>query len=167
VCFAVQDGEMAFTKKRFPEATAGQITKKFFGISDDQASNRSAVRRLLIGALEVAVLIPALFFLRFGDVSGLGWGTIIFFVVYCLLAAIGLQFRSQTRHHTPVAARGDWLDWIGAFWLVSCAFGRLLGWIATSVFPSNRVDLALVVFTSGRTGRRRAVDYGHSFDSVP
>jgi hypothetical protein len=126
---------MTSTKKPSPEDTARQIAKTFFGVGDDPASTRSAVRRLLLSALEAAVLIPALFFARFGEVGGLGWGTTLFFVVYCLLAAVGLQFRSQTKYHTPVAARGDWLDWIGAFWLVSCAFGPFFGWMLTSALP--------------------------------
>lgn len=127
-------------KRPSPDAAARQIAKTYFGVGDDAASNRYAVRRLLFGALEVAALIPALFFLRFGEVGGLGWGMTIFFVAYCLLAAIGLQFRSKARYHTPIVARGDWVDWIGAFWLVSCAFGPLFGWIATSAIPLTESD---------------------------
>ena len=126
---------MTLPKKPSPEDTANQVAKTFFGVGDDPASTRAAVRRLLLGAVEVAVLIPALFYLRFGVVGGLGWGMTVFFVVYCLLAAVGLHFRARTDYHTPVALRGDWLDRIGAFWLVACAFGPLFGWIATSMLP--------------------------------
>ncbi len=126
---------MASTKRPASQETADQIAEGFFGVDDNPATQRAAVRNLLLGAIEVAFLIPVLFLLRFGEVGGLGWGTTVFFVVYCLLAAVGLQFRSQPKYHTPVTARGDWLDWVGAFWLVSCAFGPLLGWIATSAFP--------------------------------
>jgi hypothetical protein len=31
-----------------------------------------------------------------------------------------------------VALRGDWLDHIGAFWLVACALGPFLGWVLVS-----------------------------------
>jgi hypothetical protein len=31
--------------------------------------------------------------------------------------------------------RGDWLDRIGAFWLVSCAFGPLFSWFLASIVP--------------------------------
>jgi len=31
--------------------------------------------------------------------------------------------------------RRDWVDRVGAFWLVGCAFGPLLGWLVTETFP--------------------------------
>ena len=117
-----------------PEETSKQIATSFFGVEDD-ASRRRAIIQLLFSAVACAVLVPAIFWLRFGEVSGLAWGTTIFFVAYCLLAAIGLYFQPRTAYHTPVRLRGDWLDRIGAFWLVCCVFGPLLGWMITSVFP--------------------------------
>jgi MFS family permease len=62
----------------------------------------------------------------------LGWGVAVFLVVLQFLAAVGLYFRHRTEFHTSVELRGDWVDRAGAFWLVSCAFGPLLGWIVTS-----------------------------------
>jgi hypothetical protein len=121
--------------KPSPKETADQAAKSFFGAGTDEASQKTAIRQLLLGAVECAVLIPLLFYWRFGEVGGLGWGTTIFFVFYCLLAAIGLYFRSRPEYHTPVPLRGDWLDRIGAFWLVCCVFGPLLGWIITSALP--------------------------------
>jgi hypothetical protein len=118
-----------------PKETADRIAKVFFGVGSDKASQQTAIRQLLLGAVECAVLIPLLFFWRFGDIGGLGWGTTIFFVGYCLLAATGLYFRPRTEYHTPVRLRGDWVDRVGAFWLVSCVFGPLLGWMITSAFP--------------------------------
>jgi hypothetical protein len=56
-------------------------------------------------------------------------------VVYCLLSATGLYFLPRTEYHTPVALRGDWVDRLGAFWLVSCAFGPFFGWALTSTLP--------------------------------
>jgi hypothetical protein len=117
-----------------PKETADRVAKSFFGVTDE-ASNKTAIRQLLLGAIECAVLIPLLFYLRFREVGGLGWGTTIFFVFYCLLAAIGLYFRSRPEYHTPVRLRGDWLDHIGAFWLVACVFGPLFGWMLTSALP--------------------------------
>jgi hypothetical protein len=115
--------------------TADRVAKSFFGVGSDEASNKTAIRQLLLGVVECAVLIPLLFYLHFGEVGGLGWGTTIFFVFYCLLAAIGLYFRSRPEYHTPVRLRGDWLDHVGAFWLVCCVFGPLFGWMITSAFP--------------------------------
>lgn len=117
-----------------PQETADQVAKAFFGVTDN-VTRQTAMRQLLIGAVECAILIPALFYLRFGEIGGLGWGTTIFFVAYCLLAVVGLYYRPQTGFHTSVRRRGDWLDRIGAFWLVSCVFGPFLGWIITAAFP--------------------------------
>lgn len=118
-----------------PEKTAGQVAKAFFGVGPDKASRQRAIRELLLSALESVVLVPLLFYLRFGEVTDLGWGLTVFFVVYCLLAAVGLYFRPKSEFHTPVKLRGDWIDHLGAFWLVSCAFGPFFGWVVTSVFP--------------------------------
>jgi MFS family permease len=73
--------------------------------------------------------------MRFGRVDGFAWSLTAFIVVLCLLIAIGLQFSHQPRFHTPVAGRGDWADKIGAFWLICCVFGPLLGWITTAFVP--------------------------------
>jgi hypothetical protein len=117
-----------------PQKTADQVAKTFFGVTSE-TTRQTAIRQMLIGAVECAVLIPALFYLRFDEISGLGWGTTIFFVGYCLLSAIGLYYRPRIEYHTQVRLRGDWADKIGAFWLISCVFGPFLGWLITSAFP--------------------------------
>lgn len=117
------------------EAISDKIAQKLFGAGPDPAERTVAARRLLLWAVIYAVLLPALFYLRFGEVDGLGWGTTIFFVVYCLLAAAGLYFGPRREFHTPVRLRGDWLDRIGAFWLVACVFGPFFGYVVTAIFP--------------------------------
>jgi hypothetical protein len=118
-----------------PTETARKVARTFFGAGSDNASRQKAIRRMLVGAISFAVLVPLCFYLRFGEVGPLGWGTTIFFVVYCLLAATGLYFLPRSEYHTPVALHGDWADRLGAFWLVSCAFGPFFGWILTSALP--------------------------------
>lgn len=118
-----------------PQETADQMAEHFFGMSTDAESRKAAVWQFLVGTAECLFLIPLLFYWRFGEIGGFGWGVTTFFVVYCLVAAMGFYFRPRTEYHTPVGLRGDWLDKVGAFWLVSCAFGPLLGWIITSVWP--------------------------------
>lgn len=114
--------------------TANEIAKNFFGVEDDPESQKTAIRQFLFGAVMCAILLPTIFFLRFGEVGPLGWGTTVFFVMYCLLTALGLYYRNRPDYHSPVHPRGDWLDWLGAFWLVSCVFGPFFGWVVTSVF---------------------------------
>lgn len=118
-----------------PQATADSVARTFFGIEADPGSRSRALRRFLLGALEAAILVPGLFWLRFGEVGPLGWGATVFFVAYCLVAAIALYFRPRTSYHTPVPLRGDWLDKIGAFWLIACVFGPFFGWVIAAIGP--------------------------------
>ena len=117
------------------QKVADQVAKTYFGVTDE-FDRRHVIHKCLLGAVEAAVLTPFLFLLRFGRVGPLGWGTTVFFVVYLLLTAIGLYFRPYTKYHSPVPLRGDWLDRVGAFWLVGCVFGPFFGWVVTSgAFP--------------------------------
>lgn len=118
-----------------PKRIAHQVAKAYFGVGTDDASPKAAIRQMLVSAAVCAVTIPLLFYWRFGEIGGLGWGTTIFFVAYCLLAAIGLYFLPREEYHTPVNLRGDWVDRLGALWLISCVFGPLLGWFITALFP--------------------------------
>jgi len=113
--------------------TAETVAHRFFRQQTDAASTKRNVRRWLVGAVWAGVLVPLLFYLRFGTVNSFGWGATVFFVAYCILAAIGTYFLVRPEYHTPVAVRHDWLDRIGAFWLVACAFGPFFGWVLTSV----------------------------------
>ncbi|HEX8072216.1 MAG TPA: hypothetical protein VF546_19880 [Pyrinomonadaceae bacterium] len=114
-----------------PQETADRVAETYFGVTDE-AARRRAVRQLLVAAVECFLIVPPLFQLRFGQVGPLGWGTTVFFSVYCLLAAVGLYFRPRTEYHTPVRLRGGWADRVGSFWLVACAFGPFFGWVVTS-----------------------------------
>ncbi len=138
-----------------PQETADAVAETFFGVTDE-ASRRRVIRQCLVAAPLLAVLVPAIFYLYFGGVGPLGWGATVFFVVYCLLCAVGLYFRPRAEYHTLVPVRGDWLDRVGAFWLMGCAFGPLFGWVLTTgaipVTPASwhwlyglRVVLAAVV----------------------
>ena len=114
-----------------PQEVADEVGERFFGVTDE-ASRRLAIRKWLIGIIWCTALIPLAFYLRFKRIGPLGWGTTVAFDVYCLLSAIGLYFQPRTEYHSPVQLRGDWLDRIGAFWLVGCAFGPLFGWMVTT-----------------------------------
>lgn len=118
-----------------PQETADQVVQGYFGLGSDPPFRQRAIRRLLAGAALAALLIPGIFYVNFWEVGPLAWGLTIFLVLFCLLAAVGLAFQPLTNFHTPVPLRGGWADRLGAFWLVSCAFGPLLGWVITTVLP--------------------------------
>lgn len=123
------------TRPTAPIRTAEAIARTFFRTGSDPDSLKRDIRRWLMGVVWSALLIPAIFYLRFGEVGPLGWGTTIFFSAYCLLSAIGLYFLVRPKYHTPVIRRNDWLDRIGAWWLVACVLGPFFGWLLTSAFP--------------------------------
>ena len=93
------------------------------------------VRGFLIAAASAAISIPLLFYIRFGEIGGFAWGFTIFLVVFCLLVALGLYIQPRTQTHPQIRVQNNWTDRLGAFWLISCAFGPFLGWVITSVFP--------------------------------
>ena len=116
------------------------MARSFYGVTDE-ASRRQTIRSSLISIIWLTILVPTAFYLRFHEVGPLGWGTTVFFDVYCVLVAVGLYFRPRREFHSPVRLKGDWLDRVGAFWLVGCVFGPLFGWIVTTgtipVTPSS------------------------------
>jgi len=98
-------------------------------------SRRRVILEWLGATPKITALIPMAFYLEFGAIGRLGWGCAVFLDVYCLLWAIGLYFLPRTEYYSPVQLRRDWVDRVGAFWLVGCAFGPLLGWLVTETFP--------------------------------
>jgi hypothetical protein len=118
-----------------PKETADFVARSIFHVEADPASRNRAAKEMLVSALFAAIIIPALFYLRFGEVGPLGWATTVFFVMYCVVATIGLHLGPRTQYHTPVPLRNDWLDKIGAFWLMACVFGPFFGWVIASVVP--------------------------------
>ena len=134
---------------------ANKVVRSFFKQETDPASVRRNVRQWLIGSVCALLLVPIIFYLRTGEVGPLGWGLTIFFVAYCLVAAVGLHFLVRPEYHTPITYRNDWIDRVGAFWLVACVFGPLFGWALTSIvsltsdnwrwFYWGRVGLCIVL----------------------
>jgi len=127
---SIQDDD---TEPQLPEPAAG-IARGFFGAGSSRRSLERAARRMWWGALWAAVLIPLLFWLRFGEVGPLGWGLTLFFIAYCAVTGVGLYFLPRPEYHTPVKLKSATSGRIGAFWLVACTFGPLVGWVATEAF---------------------------------
>lgn len=114
-------------------AAAHAIAKTFFGASGNAKQDKHLIKRYLVSVPGSLIVIPLLFYIGTGQVGPLGWGLSIFLGVYCALAAAGLYFLHRPEYHSPVATRGDWVDRVGAFWLVSCAFGPFLSWVLLNV----------------------------------
>ena len=110
---------------------ADEVARDLFGVKDE-ITKQHVVRDCLTSTPIVLVLIPAIFWLRFGEVGQLGWGITIFFEAYLLLTAVGLFFKDRTEYHSPVQLQGGFFDRVGSFWMVACLFGPLLGWFFTT-----------------------------------
>lgn len=119
-----------------PEAvkTAEAVARDIF--RSDPATRRRDVRRWLFGAVWAFIIVPPLFWLRFGEVGPVGWGTSVFFSVFCILTAVGLHFLRRPEYHTPVRVQFGWADKIGAFWLVACGLGPFVGWMVSGFASS-------------------------------
>ena len=113
-----------------------QILARYFQADASREDDSHLVRGYLLGAVEAAILVPLLFYWKFGKVSWFAIGFTIFLVVLNLLVALGFFLHNRTAFHTKVAPANRIADRIGGFWLLACAFGPLLGWfISATVFP--------------------------------
>jgi hypothetical protein len=118
----------------FSSSTSEAVARVFFRSDSNPLTLKRDIRRWLLGVVWSVLLVPLLFYLKFGIVGPLGWGLTVFLSVYCLLSAAGLYFLAHPQYHTPVKLRNDWLDRVGAFWLAACALGPFFGWLLTSAF---------------------------------
>lgn len=109
------------------------------GTKNDPAENRMLARSYLIAAASAAVYIPVLFYLWFGEINVFALSFTGFLVVLCLLVALGYWIQNVPEYQTPVQAKGGVLDYVGAFWLVACAFGPFFGWVLMA-FPLTEGD---------------------------
>ena len=124
----------AFNSKETPQETAKAMARVYADVADEDSRQRAILDWL--GAVpKITAMVPMAFYFYFGEIGPIGWGFTVFLDVLCLLWSIGLFFLPRTEYHTPVPLRGDWLDRIGAFWLVGCAFGPLFGWMITNALP--------------------------------
>jgi hypothetical protein len=94
--------------------------------------NRRGARAFLIGAAQAAVVIPALFYLVAGEVNAFALSVTGFFVVLCLLAALGYSTPGAPPGRTQAGARAGAFGRVGSLWLVACAFGPFFGWLVTA-----------------------------------
>lgn len=89
------------------------------------------------------ILILFIFWIDFGEIPHFAIGFAIVLAVFQILMVIGIRFRNRTDLHVTKTVKNDWLDKLGAIWLMACAFGALAGWICNQLangFP----DLSLI-----------------------
>jgi hypothetical protein len=128
-----------------PEAKARRVPRRHEFMHESNAPARQRVglarglslREVIFGVLTSAVLIPALFYLQFGEVGPIGFGFTVFIQVLLILIGVGSYFQDRTEYHTEVAPSGGFADRIGAFWLLACGLGPFFGWIATAMQPTT------------------------------
>jgi hypothetical protein len=95
-------------------------------------------RAIALGLILICVLTPLQFYLRFGTIDGYGWGVTIFLFLLALLIEVGDRFLFNPEFLTPIATRGKWVDKVGGFWLIACAFAPFFGWVLTQLVPVNQ-----------------------------
>ncbi len=78
------------------------------------------------------LLIALIFWLALGELNAFVFGFVVFLTVFQILAIVGLRFQDRYDLHATKKLKNDWIDKIGGFWLVSCFFGPLFGWITGS-----------------------------------
>lgn len=125
-------GEQSLTPADEPRPTAEEVAESGGGSKNDAEKNRRIARGYLIAAVQAAVFVPILFYLYFGEINAYALSFTGFLVVLCLLVALGFSIPDKPEHQAPVAARIGLLNYVGAFWLVACAFGPFFGWLLTA-----------------------------------
>jgi hypothetical protein len=115
-------------------ARSDKLVESDGGAKPDAAANRRSVRAFLIGAVQAVFIIPLLYYLRFGEINAYALSFTAFIVVLCLLVALGYSVPDRPESQTRAALRGGPFDYVGAFWLLACAFGPFFGWLVTAAF---------------------------------
>jgi hypothetical protein len=100
--------------------------------ADDPRANRRSARAFLIAAAHAAVIIPLLAYLQFGEVSVFILSFTGSMVVLCLLVALGYSVQDNPVRPSAGAGKLGLSARVGAFWLVTCAFGPFFGWLVVT-----------------------------------
>lgn len=123
------------TKDEEAREAISQAQKKaadFFRIG--KLSNRQMFWRIIFG-LPWTLLILPIFYLETESI-GFTLGAFSILVAFLLLMALGYYIADEPHFHTAVAFKNDWLDKLGAFWLVAIFFGPLVGYLISLVQPT-------------------------------
>lgn len=102
------------------------------GPASDPVEDRRSAFAFLKSAAWAAVVIPALFYLRFGVIDSFALSFTGFMVVLCLLVALGYSVADKPELRTTASPKAGLSGRVGGFWLVACAFGPFFGWLITT-----------------------------------
>lgn len=70
------------------------------------------------------------------DSIGFTLGAFGILVGFLLLVALGFYLADEPQLHTKIEFKNNWLDKIGAFWLIVIFFGPLIGCLMTLIQPT-------------------------------
>jgi MFS family permease len=97
-------------------------------------SNRQMFWRIIYG-LPWTLLILPIFYVETESI-GFTLGAFGILVGFLLLVAFGFYIADEPQFHTTVAFKNDWLDKLGALWLVAICFGPIVGYLISLFQPT-------------------------------
>src|SRR5262245_28214145 len=89
----------------------------------------------IIRSLPWTLLILPIFYFQTSDIR-FSLGAFGVLVGFLLLVAGGFYLADEPDFHTKVVFKNNWLDKIGAFWLIAIFFGPLMGYLITLIQPT-------------------------------
>jgi hypothetical protein len=126
--------------------------ENYFGDLNTEASLWVLISKAAASIAFSFVMVLIVFWLEFGEIPGLAYGFGVFLVVLQILMIIGLRFADRPGIDMENHVKYRWIDLIGAWWLVACAFGAFIGWVAgylAQAYPRHKevFHIARIVFT--------------------
>ena len=97
-----------------------------------KSARRDAPKRLAFwpGVLAIALVVPGLFWLRFGTVNGYA----LAFTAFLLLLVFGIEFvpklnQKYGQELSQLTVEPRWYDRLGVVWLLAIPFAPFVGWV--------------------------------------
>ena len=126
--------------------------QNYFGDLNTEASLWVLVPKAAASITLSFVMVLIIFWLEFGEIPDLAYGFGVFLVALQISMIIGLRFADRPGIDVENGVKYRWIDLIGAWWLVACAFGAFIGWVAgylALAYPRHKeaFQITRVVFT--------------------
>jgi hypothetical protein len=104
----------------------------------------------LLGLAMIAVLIPALFYLRFGMIDGYA----VAFTAFLVMIGAAVEYLPQltdkaaAQHPGPHPVKPRWFDKLGVVWLLAIPFAPFLTWILRNMVDIDQTNWTWVLGVS-------------------